>query len=266
MKRRLIPVTAVALAALVGLGPAAAATPQAGTKMTLSVWFERDGELWLSTRSVARTPAAATAAITRLFAGPNAAETGAGVGSAIPAGTHLRGISIAGGVATIDVGRRVAAPADRKSIRMRLAQLTYTATQFPTVDKVRLEVAGQVVTSIDSAPVPQPAARRDFVRLLPPILVTRPTIGARIPTTVTIAGTANVFEAALTVRVLNARGRLLAHINTTATCGNGCRGNYSVTFPYHVLRRQDGTVVLLDTGGAVPHPHIVRVPVKLSAG
>jgi germination protein M len=181
MKKRLIPLTAIALAALVGLGPAAAATPQAGTKMTLSVWFERDGKLWLSTRSVARTPAVATAAVTRLLAGPNAAETGAGVVSAIPAGTHLRGISISGGVATIDIGRGFAAPADRRSIRMRLAQLTYTATQFPTVDRVRLEVAGRVVSSIAGAPVPQPAARRDFVRLLPPILVMRPTIGARIP-------------------------------------------------------------------------------------
>jgi hypothetical protein len=266
MKQRLIPLTAVALAAIVGLGPAAAAaTPQAGTKMSLSVWFERDGKLWLSTRSVVRTPAAATAAVTRLFAGPNAAEASAGVVSAIPAGTHLRGISIAGGVATIEVGRAFAAPAGRKTIRMRLAQLTYTATQFPTVDHVRLEVAGRVVSSIDGAPVPQPAARRNFVRLLPPILVSRPTIGARIPSAVTIAGTADVFEAALTVRIINAKGRLLARRRILATCGTGCRGTYSVTMHYHVIRSQPGTVVIWDGGGKVNHPDIVRVPVKLSA-
>jgi hypothetical protein len=267
MKKPLVPlaVAAVMIAALSTLGPAAAATSQTGPRMTLHVWFERGEKLWLSKRTVARTPGAAAAAIDSLFAGPNAAETASGVGSAVPAGSTLRGISISGGVATIDVSGAFAAPAARTSIRMRLAQLTYTATQFPTVDKVRLEVGGQVVSSIDGAPVPQPAARRDFVRLVPPILVDRPTIGALVPATVTIAGTADVFEAALTVRIINANGRLLARRHILATCGTGCRGTYSVTMHYHVIRSQPGTVVIFDGGGKVNHPDIVRVPVRLSA-
>lgn len=267
MKKALIPlvVAAVAIAALTGLGPAAAATSQTGPRMTLHVWFERGGKLWLSKRTVARTPGVAAAAIDRLFAGPNAAETAASVVSAVPAGSTLRGISISGGVATINVSSAFAAPAARTSIRMRLAQLTYTATQFATVDKVRLEVDGQIVTSIDGAPVPQPAARRDFVRLVPPILVDRPTIGVLVPSAVTIAGTADVFEAALTVRIINANGRLLARRRIRATCGTGCRGTYSVTMHYHVIRSQPGTVVIFDSGGKIDHPDIVRVPVKLSA-
>jgi hypothetical protein len=268
MQKPLVPlvVAALAVAALSGIGPAAAATGPAGPRMSLSVWFERGGKLWLTKRTVARTPGAAAAAINRLFAGPNVAETAAGVTSEVPAGSTLRGIAISGGVATVDVSSAFAGPAARTQIRMRLAQLTYTVTQFPTVSSVRLEVNGRVVNSIDGAPVPQPAGRGNFFRLLPPILVSRPAIGARVPATVTVAGTADVFEAALGVRIINAKGRLLARQHITATCGTGCRGNYSVTLHYHVRRAQAGTIVIFDSGGRIAHPHIVRVPVKLSVG
>jgi Sporulation and spore germination/Immunoglobulin-like domain of bacterial spore germination len=269
MKKPLVSliVAALAVAALSGIGPAAAATAPAGPRMTLSVWFERGGKLWLTKRTVPRTPGAAAAAINRLFAGPNSAETSAGVASAVPAGSALRGVSITGGVATVDVASAFAAPAARTQIRMRLAQLTYTVTQFPTVSSVRLEVNGRVVNSIDGAPVPQPAGRGNFFRLLPPILVSRPAIGALIPSgSITVAGTADVFEAALTVRVINAHGRLLVRKHFLASCGTGCRGTYSVTLPYHLLRAQQGTVVIFDGGGKIAHPHIVRVPVRLSAG
>jgi hypothetical protein len=268
MKKPLIPIVLAALAvtALSGIGPAAAATAPAGPRMTLSVWFERGGKLWLTKRTVTRTPGAAAAAINRLFAGPNAAETSAGVTSAVPAGSVLRGVSITGGVATVDVSSAFAAPAARTQIRMRLAQLTYTATQFPTVDSVRLEVAGRVVHSIDGAPVPQPAGRGNFFRLLPPILVSRPAIGALVPSTATVAGTADVFEAVVHIRIINARGRLLARTHVLASCGTGCRGTYSAALTYHLRRSQPGTIVIFDDSGRGGHPHVVRVPVRLSVG
>jgi hypothetical protein len=234
--------------------------------MTLDVWLERGpGKLWLTKRTVPRTPGVAAAAVRLLFRGPNAAERAAGVTTAVPAGSRLRSISVAKGTATIDVSRAFAAPAPATRIRMRLAELTYTATQFPTVKRVRLEVAGVVVHSIAGAPVPQPAARRDFLRRLPAILVSRPAIGARVPSPVMVAGSADVFEAALTVRVINARGRLLARQHILASCGTGCRGRYAVAISYTVIRRQPGTMVIFDDGGGpVAHPHVVRVPVRLS--
>ncbi len=267
MKKPLVPlvVAALAVAALSGIGPAAAASAP-GPRMTLSVWFERGAKLWLTKRTVTRTPGAAAAAVNRLFAGPNAAETAAGVTSAVPAGSALRGVAIARGVATVDVSSAFAGPGARTQIRMRLAQLTYTVTQFPTVSRVRLEVNGRVVSSIDGAPVPQPSGRGNFFRLLPAILVSRPAIGARVPSTVTVAGTADVFEAVVHVRVINARGRLLARTHVLASCGTGCRGNYSATLTYHLRRAQGGTIVIFDDSGRGGHPHVVRVPVRLSAG
>ena len=263
-KRLILPVLAL-LALPLAAGPAAAA-PHAGTRMTVQVWLERAaGKLWVTKRTVPRTPAVATTAVRLLLAGPNAAERAAGVRTAIPAGTRLRGISLHNGTATIDVSGAFAAAAPGTQVRTRLAELVYTATQFATVKRVRLEIAGSAVTSIAGAPVPQPAERRDFLRRLPAILVNRPVIGVHVPATVTVAGTADVFEAALTVRVINERGRLLARRHITASCGTGCRGRYSVAIPYTVIRRQPGTIVILDSGGRVAHPHVVRVPVKLSA-
>ena len=266
MRIRLAILAAALLAVSPAAGPAAGA-PQAGARMTLNVWLEREpGKLWLTKRTVPRTPGVAAAALQLLFAGPNAAERAAGVTTAIPAGTRLRGVSISAGTATVDVSRTFAAVAPATRIRMRLAELTFTATQFATVKRVRLEVGGVVVHSIAGAPVPQPAARANFLRRLPAILVSRPAIGARVPTTVAVAGSADVFEAALTVRVINERGRLLARRHILASCGTGCRGRYAVTIPYTVLRRQPGTIVIFDSGGgSVAHPHVVRVPVKLSA-
>ena len=265
MRIRLAILLAALLAVSLAAGPAAAA-PQAGPRMTLDVWLERGaGKLWLTKRTIARTPSPVGAALRQLFHGPNAAERAAGVTTAIPAGTGLRGLALSNGSAIIDVTKTFAAPARATRIRMRLAELVYTATQFPTVKQVWLRVGGVRVNSIAGAPVPQPAARADFLRRLPAILVSRPAIGARVPATVTVAGSADVFEAALTVRVINARGRLLARRHILASCGTGCRGRYSVSIPYTVLRRQPGTIVIFDNaGGAVAHPHVVRVPVKLS--
>lgn len=255
----------LAVAALVLLTGPATASAQAA-KVRLAVYFERGGLVWQSSRMVGPASAVATTALSRLLAGPNAAERAAGVTSQIPAGVRLRGVSIAGGTATVDVGRRFATAGGRHAVRMRVAQVVFTATQFPTVHRVRLEVAGMVVFGIAGVPVPQPATRPDFYRLLPAILVAQPAIGERLPTAVKVRGSADVFEAVVDMRLINARGRLIARAHTLASCGTGCRGAYSATLRYHLRRAQPGTLVVFDTGGNVAHPHVVRVPVRLSAG
>lgn len=265
MTKRLVLITAALVAAFISVGPAAGA-PQAGPRMTLQVWLERGGKLWLTKRTVARTPGVASAAVRQLFAGPNAAEAAASVGSAVPAGSRLRGISTSGRTATVDVSRAFAAAGGRASVRMRLAQLTFTVTQFPTIDRVRVEVAGQIMHSIAGVPVPQPAAAPDFYRLVPMILVSRPVIGARIPATITVTGSADVFEAVVHVRILNANGRRLTATHVLATCGTGCRGTYKATLTYHVLRKQRGTVVINGDNGKGTQPPVTRVPVLLSVG
>ena len=266
MRWAVLTVCALAALAVPGGAEAARAHPAATHTPTIGVWFGRDGHLWQTKRTIAPTQALATAAVLALLDGPSADEAAAGVHSAVPAGTRLRGILVRSGLATVNLSSAFAASAPRRRVHMRLAELTYTLTQFRTVDAVRLEIDGHAVRSIAGVAVPSRLERARYARLLPPILVWNPAIGARIPTTVTVSGTSDVFEATMVVKVKNARGRLLARVWTTASCGTGCRGSYRVRISYHVRRAQRGTVVITDTGARGSRPeHIVTVPVWLSA-
>jgi hypothetical protein len=80
-----------------------------------------------------------------------------------------------------------------------------------------------------------------------------------------VSGSANVFEANVTVKVLDENGNVVGHGFTTATCGTGCRGTYSVPVTFKVSREQPGTIVVSDddAAGTGTPPHQVRVPVVL---
>jgi immunoglobulin-like protein involved in spore germination len=100
------------------------------------------------------------------------------------------------------------------------------------------------------------------------ITVETPKPGAEVSSPIEVAGTANVFEANVTVRLLDERGGELARRFTTATCGSGCRGEYSTQLAFTVRAEQPGTLVLSDDdadGDGKPQ-HEVRVPLVLVPG
>jgi hypothetical protein len=80
----------------------------------------------------------------------------------------------------------------------------------------------------------------------PPILVSQPSSGTRFASGDVIAGTANVFEATVSIRLLDADGNELVETFTTATCGSGCRGDYSKRIRFQVDREQPGTLELFE--------------------
>jgi hypothetical protein len=108
--------------------------------------------------------------------------------------------------------------------------------------------------------------RSDYSDLLPAIVVVKPAAGDRVASPVTVSGTADVFEANVTVEILNATGDMVGKTFTTATCGTGCRGSYSVPVTYKVAKQQRGTVVVHDddAAGTGTPPHSVRIPVTLT--
>jgi hypothetical protein len=182
-------------------------TPHAST--TITVWFKRDARLWHTKRVVTAAFPVRTA-VRALFAGPNGAESAAGVKTAVPAGTSLLNSSVAHGVATVNVTPKFASPAPKKQIRMRLAQLTFTVTQVRNVRAVHLEFNGSAVASIGGVAVPNHMRRTDFSRLVPAIVVHNPVIGAHLAPSVRVTGTSDVFEAAMIGKVVNAGGRVIA--------------------------------------------------------
>ena len=100
---------------------------------------------------------------------------------------------------------------------------------------------------------------------MPAIVVTEPSPGDTISSPVTVAGTADVFEATVSIRILGADGTRLADTFATATCGTGCRGDYSKRVTFTVSTEQEGTVMVFESSAENGRPiNVVRVPVTLT--
>ncbi|HXF37359.1 MAG TPA: Gmad2 immunoglobulin-like domain-containing protein [Actinomycetota bacterium] len=291
MKRLIVLLTSLALAATAcgerrvgSLGPGPDETPvasesprspeptpsqePAGETMRFQVWFAYGEGLFVVRRTVEATPRIGTAALEALLAGPTREERAAGVSSAVPEGTELRSLTIEDGVATVDLSAAFEAPGGAGEETMRLGQLVFTLTQFPTVDGVALEIEGRPVESFGGHGIAldPPMERRDYADLLPQILVEEPAIGDRVTSPVTIAGTADVFEATVSIGILDANGNEIVRTFTTATCGTGCRGDYQERVEFSVPRTQPGTIVVYESSAEDGSPlHVVEIPVTLVA-
>jgi Immunoglobulin-like domain of bacterial spore germination len=118
---------------------------------------------------------------------------------------------------------------------------------------------GAAHDAMSDPPVVPPAANE------PPIVVDRPAVSDSVASPVTISGTANVYEANVTVRILDHTGAQLARDFTTATCGTGCRGTFAMKLAYRSPVAQNGTIVVSDDdadGDGQPQ-HSVTIPVWL---
>ena len=236
--------------------------------ITYQVWFTRGESLFMVKRTQEATPRIGTAAMESLIAGPSTQEQAAAVGSQIPAGTQLLGLSVDNGVATVDLTSEFESGGGSASMNMRIAQVVYTLTQFPTVKGVLFQLDGQRVDVLggEGVIVDQPVTRKDYRSLLPAILVTSPQIGERVDNPVIVQGSANVFEANVTVEIVDASGKVLRSAYTTATCGTGCRGTFSIELTYDVPSETHGLIVVSDddAAGTGTSPHEVRIPVVLT--
>ena len=198
------------------------------------VYFMRADQLAVAGRTVLVTPALATAAVRALLMGPTPAERSAGLSSAIPPGTTLRGVTISGGTATVDLTGAFSSGGGSLSMTARLAQVTYTLTQFPTVSGVVFRLDGSPVTVFggEGIVLDHPATRSSFEGVTPAILVESPTPGAATTSPVRVWGTANVFEAAFRLELLDHSGRVVASRSVQASSGSGSRGTFDVTVPF----------------------------------
>jgi hypothetical protein len=242
-------------------------TGNQSSNLSLEVWFSRDDGLVAVRRAHPPTQQVATAAINSLLQGPTVAEHSAGLTSAVPPNTRLLGIGIRNGLATVDLTSEYQSGGGALSMQTRLGQVVYTLTQFPTVQSVRFRLDGSPVNVFSSEGIvlDHPVGRSDYADLLPAIVVDKPATGDHVTSPVTVSGTANVFEANVTVEVLDSKGNAVGKTFTTASCGTGCRGTYSVEVTYKVAKEQPGTIVVHDddAAGTGAPPHSVRIPVTL---
>jgi len=179
-------------------------------------------------RRVEATRGVARAALTALLDGPTESEATAGYGSTIPSGTELRGVAVADGTATVDLSSRFASGGGSLSMLTRVAQVVYTATQFPGVERVAFRLDGVPAAAIggEGVIVDPPVARADFEDQTPAILVESPLPGDTVRSPVRLRGTANVFEANIGLEVRTVDGTVLKRTFMTATSGTGTRGTF----------------------------------------
>ena len=247
--------------------PAPTATPTSGAsrQIVLQTWFTRQGKLFATERTVPATISVGRAALDRLLAGPSAAEYAAGVRSQIPVGTRLLGLRITAGTATADFTSSFGSAASPSTMPLRIAQVVYTLAQFPSVTGVRFEINGQGVTVIGGVPVQDPQTPAMYDGYLPAIIVLNPVIGEQVTGPVTVSGTADVFEAVVSVRILDSAGGEIARTFTTASCGTGCRGDYSVTVSYTVPGEEPGTIEVFESSAKDGQPaNVQQIPVTLA--
>ena len=230
--------------------------PPPASRLDLELWFTREGKLFPTRRAVPSTVATSRATLRELAAGPTTVEAAAGLRTGLDPGMSFS-VSISGGVATVDLPGSFYA-GGRDAARLRQAQVVYSLTQFPTVSTVGFQQSGEALGA--------PVARADYEDLLPAIVVTSVAIGQRVSSPVTVAGTANVFEATVSIRILDADGDPVATTFTTATCGSGCRGEYSVAVSYRSSSEQPGRLQVYEVSAKDgSRINVVDIPVTLAA-
>lgn len=247
--------------------PVPPTAPGGGQKQVRAAVYFLNGENVSPAPRSVTAPSTAAASLRALLAGPNDFERGHGRTTAIPAGTTLHSVVVRDRVATVDLSGRYDDGGGTLSMRARLAQVVFTATRFPTVEKVQFELDGKLVRSFSGQGIAlnKPVGRTDFEDLTPDILVESPMIGEAIRTPVRVWGTANTFEATFRLKVTDAAGKTAANIYGTATSGSGTRGTFDVTFPYKATRSGAGVLTAYWDSPEDGRPVISdTVPVKVN--
>lgn len=234
--------------AVVATVPTPEASPSART-MTVSTYFLREarrGEMIATAHREIAIPedkTVAKSAMTELLHGPTKEEKGAGLKTAIPAKTKLKGINLVSEtkVATVDLSKAFTS-GDKDTMKAQIAQVVYTLTQFPTIEKVSFKIDGEKVAKIGDVALAKPVGRADFEDVTPIIFVESPAPFATVGSPLTVSGTANTFEGVFQADLLDEHNAVLAHEVVQATSGSGTRGTFETKLTFHAP--QSGTVTL----------------------
>jgi hypothetical protein len=131
---RILAVAALAAAALL----ASAASPTAAGQTHVAIYFVQGEQL----ARVTRPGATALDAVRQLLAGPTRAERRRGFRTYVPAATRVHDVTVANGIATVDLTRPFATGSNPDSMLARLSELVRTLTGLQGTKKVQLLIDG----------------------------------------------------------------------------------------------------------------------------
>ena len=233
---------------------------------TFAVYLLRDGVIAPVRRKVASTPAVARASLEALMTGPTGAEQSDGLVTAIPEGTTLLDVSVADGVATVDLSGTFDDGGGSASMLRRVAQVVATLTQFSTIERVAFRLDGEPIETVggEGVVVDPPIGRSAIEEQSPQILIESPLPEDTVTSPIRLRGTANVFEATVSIEVRDESGAVVYEGFTTATSGTGTRGTFDTTVPLQDLEGPI-TIVTFEASAEDGRPlHVAKVPVTLA--
>jgi spore germination protein GerM len=133
------------------------------TTPSYTVYLVGDDRLRAVTRSTSE-PLTPREVLARLVDGPSATEADAGLRTLLDPEVDVERVRVDGGVATIELsGTGTARPAGDDGA-LAVAQLVYTATALPTVERVRIEIGGRQaeIPRGDGTLTKAPVSRSDY--------------------------------------------------------------------------------------------------------
>jgi hypothetical protein len=154
--------------------------------------------------------------------------------------------------------RRIAAAAAAAAVAAAL--LVPLALLSPLSDRTPLPRVSPGSEPTGPSPDPSSASSERIV-------VTDPLPGSRITSPVLVAGEADVYEATVSIRILDATNNVVADTFTTATCGTGCWGEFREKVRFSVGSEQSGVIEVFEASADDGSPtQVVRIPVTLVPG
>jgi hypothetical protein len=231
----------------------------------VGVWFIRHGKLFEVTRAIPFRQSLPADALHALLAGPTAAERADGVTSAVPADTHLLGVTDHAGVATVDMSAELGQGTSVAAARRLLAQLVYTAAQAPPIRAVRLELDNVPVSALPGSGllVAPRLTRARYRHLVPPVQITEPSMSATAFSPLHVSGFGRP-GSTMHVAVVDDAGHILGRRNVPVAGGSRdpLRGSFQADVTVALPSEAgDGTVIATDSaGGSARIPVQVGVP------
>ena len=244
--------------------PPPASTTQAPAGSTVVPYFIEGDQVAAGEPVETPERGVAAAALRAVLDGPNGRELAAGLTTAVPRNTQLLDLTVADGLARVDLSGRFREGEGAPATRERLAQVVYTLTQFPTVKSVRVRIDGHAVSTLGDVKLDRALTRADFEDQTPAILVESPGFGTAVSSPFTARGTANTFEATFEYELRDAAGKALAQHFETATSGTGTRGTFSFPVRFTVAQPTAGSLVVFERSAADgSRIHVRSIPLTL---
>ncbi len=241
-------------------------TTAAEDTMIVNAYYSRDEMMSAAARVIPKTQQVGAAAMKALLEGPTDVEEEAGMVTNIPAGTTFLGLSIDNGVATVDLSKEYASGGGSLSMMMRLAEVVFTLTQFPTVEGVNFKLDGEPIDVLggEGLILDHPMSRADYEDLSPAILVESPTLGQTVSSPMLINGTANVFEGVFRARIVDSDGLVIQEGLVTATSGTGTRGTFALALPFEIDEPGPGSLIVFAESPKDGSPiDVIEIPLQL---